>query len=93
MFKAYGDESGTFDHRFQSVAIVSGEDYMINELRKKLRNEINEKGIQELKFYEIKGYQSPKAKVARQFINYTIREFAHYKRIRIDVVTLGCPQF
>jgi len=87
MFKDYGDESGTFDHRFQSVAVVSGEAYMIDELRKKLRNEINTKGIQELKFSEIEGYKSHKAEVARQFINYAVREFARYKRIRIDIVT------
>ena len=86
-FSAYGDESGTFDHRFQSIAIVSGEEHVINELREKLRNEINDKGIREVKFSEIKGYQSPRAEVARQFINYTVREFANYKRARIDILT------
>ena len=87
MFSAYGDESGTFDHRFQSVAIVSGEEDTIDELRKKLRYEVNDKGIREARFAEVKGYQSPTAEVARQFIDCTVREFANYKRIRIDVLT------
>lgn len=86
-FSAYGDESGTFDHRFQSIAIVSGEEDMINELRKKLRSEINNKGIREVKFSEIKGYKSTIAEVARRFINYTVNEFANYERIRIDILT------
>lgn len=86
-FSAYSDESGTFDHRFQSIAIVSGEEDMIHDLRKKLWNEIHNKGICEVKFSEIKGYQSPRAEVARQFIKYAVKEFANHKRIRIDILT------
>jgi len=87
LFSAYSDESGTFDHRFQSIAIVSGEEDIINELRRKLQNELNDKKIYEVKFSEITGYQSPRAEVARQFINFAVKDFANYKRIRIDILT------
>lgn len=84
VYTAYSDESGTFDRCFQSIAVVSGEESTVTELREMLQNEIINKGIRELKFSKIRGYQSPSAEVARQFINYTVKEFANYKRIRIE---------
>ena len=35
-FSAYSDESGIFDHRFQSIAVVSGKEEILEELRNKL---------------------------------------------------------
>ncbi len=44
-FSVYGDESGTFDHRFQSIAIVSGEEHVINELNIKLDIPLNVEAV------------------------------------------------
>ena len=86
-FLAYSDESGTFDHQYQSIAVVSGSNSPLNQLRSTLRDIVQDHGISEFKFYEIQGYQSVQAKVARQFIQHTVKDFIVNRNIRIDVLT------
>lgn len=87
IFEAYSDESGTFDHRYQSIAIVSGSKDALEHLRNGLQKNLADNQVREVKFYEIKGYKSPKARSARYFINYAINDFAGIQIIRIDVIT------
>lgn len=86
-FSAYSDESGIFDHRFQSIAVVSGKDDMLKELRNKLQEELYNRQIPEVKFSKIVGYKSPIAQAARQFITTAVKGFAINRRIRIDILT------
>ena len=86
-FSAYSDESGIFDHRFQSIAVVSGKDDMLKELRNKLQEELYNRQIPEVKFSKIVGYNSPIAQAARQFITTAVKGFAINRRIRIDILT------
>jgi len=86
-FSAYSDESGIFDHRFQSIAVVSGKEEMLEELRNKLQEEIDNRQILEVKFSEIIGYNSPIAKAARQFIKIAVKDFAVNRKMRIDILT------
>jgi hypothetical protein len=86
-FSAYSDESGIFDHRFQSIAVVSGKDEMLKELRHKLQKELETGQIPEVKFSKIIGYSSPIAQAARQFIITAVKGFAANRKIRIDILT------
>lgn len=86
-FSAYSDESGIFDHRFQSIAAVSGNDEMLKELRNKLQEELDNRQIREVKFSKIIGYNSPIAQAARQFIITAVKGFAINRKIRIDILT------
>jgi len=86
-FTAYSDESGIFDHRFQSIAVVSGKEDILEELGSKLREEIKNRQILEVKFSEIIGHKSPIAKAAHQFIKIAVKDFASNRKIRIDILT------
>jgi len=86
-FSAYSDESGIFTHRFQSIAVVSGKEDILEELGSKLQEEIDNRQILEVKFSEIIGYNSPIAKAARQFIKIAVKDFASNRKIRIDILT------
>jgi len=86
-FSAYSDESGIFDHHFQSIAVVSGKDEMLEELRNKLQEELDNRQIREVKFSEIIGYNSPIAQAARKFIIIAVKGFAINRKIRIDILT------
>jgi len=86
-FSAYSDESGIFDHRFQSIAVVSGKEGMLEKLRNKLQEEIDNRQIREVKFSEIIGYNSPIAEAARQFIKIAVKDFASSRKIRMDILT------
>lgn len=86
-FSTYSDESGVFGHRYQSIALISGQDGELTKLRDILQGIIRDRNLVELKFTEISGYQSPRAIAARKFIKSSIKDFARYKKIRIDVLT------
>lgn len=86
-FSAYSDESGIFDHRFQSIAVVSGKDEMLEELRNELQEELDYRQIREVKFSEIAGYNSPIAEAARQFMKIAVKCSAVNRKMRIDVLT------
>ncbi len=83
---AYSDESGTFDHRFQSIAVISSKEAVLQQLRNKLQSIIDENGIKEVHFSEIGGYKSATAKAARAFIDYSVRDYSRYSRVRVDVI-------
>jgi hypothetical protein len=86
-FSAYSDESGIFDHPYQSVAVVSGAEEILSELRDELQEELGKKQIREVKFSRIVGYNSPTAQAARRFIISAVKSYAANRRIRIDVLT------
>ena len=46
-FAAYSDESGTFQCRYQSIALISGQDTMLSELRKRLGSILGEHALVE----------------------------------------------
>ena len=85
-FVAYSDESGTFQRRYQSIALISGQDTMLSELRKHLGSILDEHGLVEVKFNEV-GSHSPKVKAASEFVQCAVKEFASQKKARIDVLT------
>jgi len=87
VFSAYSDESGTFDHRFQSIAVVSGLENALQQLRSALTDILSTEKVYELKFSEIQGYHSYQAKIARRFIRCVLEHFIKNYRIRIDVLT------
>ena len=87
VFSAYSDESGTFDHRYQSIAVVSGLEKVLQQLRSILTDILSAEKVCELKFSEIQGYHSYQAKAARRFIKNTIKHYIRSYRIRIDVLT------
>ena len=86
-FSAYSDESGIFDHRFQSIAVVSGRDEMLDLLRSRLQEELDNRQIPEVKFSRIAGYTSPVAQAARQFMTTAVKGFAISGKTRIDILT------
>lgn len=86
-FSAYSDESGIFDHRFQSIAVVSGKETMLEELRDRLQEVINNREILEVKFFEITEYNSAIAEAARQFMKIAVKDFAIKGKIGIDILT------
>ncbi len=86
-FAVYSDESGTFDHRYQSIALLSGLESELEELHNVLQGIIQRKNIKELKFSEITGYSSPRAGAAQLFIKSAVKDFASCHRIRIDILT------
>ena len=89
IFQAYSDESGINDEdRYTSVSIVSGEKAILNCLRDRLNEEINDKRVKEVKFVEITGYKRQVTKTARTFIKIAINDFASSKGIRIDTMTM-----
>lgn len=88
-FLAYSDESGTFDHPFQSIAIISGQEATLSQLRNDLSKILDDNDIPEVHFSDISVYGSAMAKAARQFINISISNYVIFNKIRIDIITWG----
>ena len=86
IFAGYSDESGTFHRRYQSIALISGQDTMLSELRKHLSSILDEHGLVEVKFNEV-GSHRPKVKAASNFVQCATMKFASQKKARIDVLT------
>lgn len=84
-FSIYSDESGIFDHRFQTIAVVSGLEIVLAQLKSKLKVFLDRHGIDEIKFAEIRTHH-PKVEAAREFIKYSVREFASRLKIRLDIL-------
>ncbi len=85
IYSIYSDESGIFDKRFQAIALVSGLNVILLQLRNKLQDILNENGIDEIKFAEVRTHQ-PKLLTAHAFIKCVVREYASQKKCRIDVL-------
>ena len=89
VFQAYSDESGINDEDlYTSVSIVSGEEAILNCLRDKLSQEISNKRIKEVKFVKVTSYKSTIAKAAKTFIYSVVNDFAIFKKLRIDTITV-----
>lgn len=73
-FSAYSDESGTFHRRYQTIALVSGQEAMLSQLRKVLKRILDRHGVDEVKSNEI-GSHSRKVKAAREFLQRAVSEF------------------
>jgi len=86
VFQAYCDASGIFDHPFQSIGVVSGNIETVEELRSVLGSIITENGIREVKFADIKRYDSQEYRAAHGFMARTISGYCRYGKIRIDVL-------
>jgi len=86
LFSAYSDESGIYDERYQAIAVVSGSDIELAQLRTRLENILSNDGLNELKFVNINRSKSKTTKAARDFLKCTVREFASHARLRIDVI-------
>lgn len=88
-FQAFSDESGiNYKDPYTSIPIVSGEEEVLNCLRDKLVQEINDKGINEVKFTGITRHKSPVTQAAIAFIRSAVNDFAKYRKIRIDTMTM-----
>lgn len=88
VFEAYSDESGiNVGDKYTSVSVVSGEAGVLNCLRDKLGETLRDKKVDEVKFSEIRRYESPITEAAITFIESTVNEFAIYNRVRIDTIT------
>lgn len=88
VLQAYSDESGiNVGDKYTSVSVVSGEAEVLNCLRDKLGKTLRDKKVDEVKFSEIKRYESPVTKAAINFIECTVNDFAIYNRVRVDTIT------
>lgn len=85
-FAVYSDESGIFDHRFQTIAVVTGPEIVLTQLKSSLKDILDKYQINEVKFVEIRRSQSRKAKAARKFLQCAVKEFASQAKARIDVL-------
>lgn len=89
IFQAYSDESGiNIEDPYTSVSIISGEEKELNCLRDRLSQDISDKRINEVKFVKITRHKSTITQTARTFINVAINDFAIFKKIRIDTITM-----
>ena len=83
-FHAYSDDSGSSDKRFQCLGVISLSEETAVLLRKELRQILEEKHLEELKFEELRGH-STKMRAAscfiKQSINYCVKGL-----MRIDVL-------
>jgi len=75
VFSIYSDESGVFNKRFQAIALISGSDMILFQLRKKLKGILDENRIDEIKFEEVRTHH-PKLLAAQSFINCSVRDYA-----------------
>jgi len=81
----YSDETGVFDKRFQAIALVSGPIGTLLQLRTKLQGILDERGVDEIKFAEIRTHR-PKLLAARSFITCSVRAYASQRKCRIDII-------
>lgn len=89
VFQVYSDESGINDgDPYTSVSIISGEEAILNCLRDKLAQEISNKRINEVKFVKVTSHKSTIAQAAKAFIKSAVNDFAIFKKIRIDTITM-----
>lgn len=84
-FSVYSDETGLFDKRFQAIALVSGPSVVLLDLRQRLRAILEQNGVDEIKFSEIRTHR-PKLLTAQGFIECSVREYANQEKCRIDVL-------
>jgi hypothetical protein len=84
IFGAYSDESGTFNQRYQTIAVVSGHESALSQLRSNLKEILDKHEISEVKFVDVRSH-SPKVEAATGFARYAV-EFARQTKIRIDVL-------
>lgn len=85
IFSIYSDETGLFNRRFQAIALVSGPNVTLLQLRNRLQVILDENGIDEIKFAEIRTHH-PKLLTAQGFIRCSVREYASRQKCRIDVL-------
>ncbi len=85
VFSIYSDESGIFNKRFQAIALISGSDMILLQLKKKLKDILDENGIDEIKFEEVRTHH-PKLLAAQSFIDCSVRDYASQQKCRIDVL-------
>lgn len=89
VFQAFSDESGiNAEDRYTSIAVVSGEAEILGFLRDELAKEVNDKGIDEVKFSRVTRYKSPVSQAAKIFINCVINKYAILNQVRIDTITI-----
>ncbi len=89
VFQAYNDESGIGNEdRYTSISVISGEKEILNCLREKLAQEISQKRVKEVKFVKVTSYKSIIAQAAKTFIYSVINDFAIFKKLRIDTITV-----
>jgi hypothetical protein len=88
IFVVYSDESGIFNCRYQTIALVSGQEIILSQLRGNLKDILDKHKIDEVKFTEIGNY-SPKVEAPREFIQCVVKGFASQAqaKVRIDVLT------
>lgn len=84
-FAAYSDESGTFNRRYQAIGIVSGPLVVLSKISEILRGILDDCGIDEVKFSEIKTH-SPKVTAAQKFARCVLKGYAGHGSLRIDVL-------
>jgi hypothetical protein len=75
-YSIYSDETGLFDKRFQAIALVSGSNVNLVQLRRQLKDILHDNGIDELKFVEIRTHH-PKLLAAQHFIKCVVKDYAY----------------
>jgi hypothetical protein len=83
-FLAFGDESGTFSQRYQSVAVISGPASILEGTRRRLLEILASNGVDELKFTRV-ARDSSRINTADAFIHCVVEEYC--QTIRIDTLT------
>lgn len=85
-FGAYSDESGIFRHRYQTIAVVSGPETVLAQLRSDLRGILSQNQINEVKFALIRTHRAL-IEAARAFSRCMVETSARIAAVRADVIT------
>ncbi len=85
-FAAYSDESGIFSHRYQTIAVVSGPETMLAQLRSNLQGILSQNQINEVKFALIRTHR-PIIEAARAFSCCMVETLTSTTAVRADIVT------
>jgi hypothetical protein len=85
-FAAYSDESGIFSHRYQTIAVVSGPETRLAQLRSNLQGILSQNQINEVKFALIRTHRAL-IEAARAFSRCMVEISASMTAVRADIVT------
>jgi hypothetical protein len=87
VLESYCDTSGIFDHRFQTIAAITGSHKVVHLLRDKLSQTLESKHVSEAKFADVKKLDSSEFGTAETFLIDSISSFVASGLLRVDVLT------
>jgi len=85
-FRAYSDESGIFNHRYQTIAVISGPETILTQLRSNLQGILSQNQVNELKFALIRTHR-PIIEAAQAFSRCIVEMLTQTRALRADIIT------